>query len=302
MSDAKNSKLKEYLSLIKTVYNFQELLDQKQNEAAIKNYYLKNRLSYFLFHNKQGFMHMGISRSDSYKKEDLLEPLNLINQYIYDINAKNVLEIGAGNGANSIYLAKLNKNVNFLAIDFLKLPLTGINQMRNYKQEVGDYHNLSKYKDEDFDLVFAIETLCHSSKKSSVLKEIYKKLKKGGLFIIFDGYYSKSLNNMSDKEALAASLTEKALAVEKFENIKDFNNQILNSKFSILKKEDLSKLIMPTLRRFEKLALGFYKIRVLAKMIKFIFPEVFRNSIAGLLMPTLIKKNIGCYYLHVLKK
>ncbi len=303
MSTKRSDKLSKYLNLIRATYKVQALIDEKQKEDEIKKYYLSNHFAYLFFHNKDGFMHMGISRNNKYNKEDLLEPLKIINKYIHDIHANSVLELGAGNGSNSAYLAKLNKDVSFQGMDLSKDGLSKNKKVKNYIQELGDYHNLSRYKDEDFDVVFVIEALCHSPNKLRVLSEVYKKLKQGGLFIILDGYYSKSLSEMSSEEQMASQLTEKSMVVNKFKGINDFNKTISQTKFKLIKQEDLSKAILPSLRRFEKLALLFYKNKILTKTIKLVLPDnLTKNSIAGLLMPTLIERGIGCYYLHVLQK
>ena len=174
---------------------------------------------------------------------NLLEPLKIINKQIHDVNSKNVLELGAGNGSNSAYLARINKDINFQGVDLSKGVLFRNKSIQNYNQEVGDFHDLSCYIDESFDVIFVIEALCHSSNKLRVLNEVYKKLKQGGLFIIFDGYYNKPFTDMSIDEQLASKLTEKSMAVDKFETVTDFNKTISHSKFKLIKKEDLSSKI-----------------------------------------------------------
>lgn len=295
--------LEKYLGLIKANFNTYEIINQKQDKKAIKQYYLTNHLSYLIFHNKQGFMHLGITRNGRYKVEDLLEPLKIINSYIQKMKAKRVLELGSGNGSNSAYLAQLNPKTVFYAIDLVKRPLTKFIKIPNFIQKLDNYHNLEKYKNESIDLVFAIETICHSTKKDVVLREVHKKLKEGGLFIIFDGYSNRSENKLTENETLAKKLTEKSLAVENFEPVQKFEATIKRSRLSLVKKEDLSQFVLPTLERFENLAILFYKSHILTKILKGALPpKLVYNSIAGLLLPTIIKNNIACYYLHILKK
>lgn len=297
-----SDKLKMHLDVIKKTFDVSKIINQEQKEKEIRNYYLINHLPYLLFHNRNGFMHMGLSKTAKFKYDDLLEPLRIVDNYIKLTGAKNVLELGAGNGSDSIYLAGQNREIKFEGLDLSKNSLNK-NKRINYKQEIGDYHDLSKYKDESFDIVFVIEALCHSLNKKRVLYEVYKKLKKGGLFIIFDGYYKKPLTDMSKNEKLAAYLTEKAMTVDKFENINDFDKTIKKTPFELVKKENFSLLILPSLKRFERMALAFFKYPVFTRIINKILPLDFtKNSIAGLLMPILIQRNVGCYYLHVLEK
>lgn len=301
MSNLTDDNLKKYLKIIESNFNIKRLIGEEQQNKQIRDYYLINHFAYLVFHNRKGFMHMGLSKNNKYSDDDLLGQLKIIQKYIEQINAQRVLELGAGNGSNSLYLAKNNQGVNFIGIDLSKEPSN--KKVPNYKQDLGDFHNLNEYTNESFDLVFVIEALCHSRRKAIVLNEVYKKLRKKGLFIIFDGYVNKPLNQLTDDEILAKELTEKTMAVDSFHFIDDFEKVVKKSNFSILTKKDLSQEIIPSLKRFEKLALLFYKLPLVTNLIKFLLPrDVVKNSVAGLLMPTLVQKKVVCYYMHVLKK
>lgn len=301
MLNKTNDNLKMYLKIIESNFNVNRLINEEQQNKQIRNYYLTNHLAYLLFHNRKGFMHMGLSKDNKYSDNDLLGQLKVIQKYIDKIKAQRVLELGAGNGSNSRYLAKNNQYVNFTGVDLSKKP-SG-NKSSNYKQEVGDFHNLTDYPNGSFDLIFVIEALCHSTKKDLALNEVYKKLRKKGLFIIFDGYANKPISRFTEDELLAKKLTEKTMAVDSFDFIDDFEKVIKKSNFSIIAKKDLSQEIMPSLKRFEELALLFYKLPLVTNLIKFLLPQdLVKNSVAGLLMPTLVQKRVACYYLHVLQK
>ena len=83
-------RLREYLKLIKANFDVQQIINEKQDDQVIKDYYLINHLGYLVFHNWMGFMHMGISQNKVIKKEDLLAPLNIIDTYIKNLGAKNI--------------------------------------------------------------------------------------------------------------------------------------------------------------------------------------------------------------------
>lgn len=301
MLNQTNDNLKKYLKIIESNFNINRLISEEQQNKQIRDYYLTNHFAYLIFHNRKGFMHMGLSINNKYNGDDLLGQLKIIQKYIDKIKAQQVSELGAGNGSNSVFLAKNNPEVNFIGIDLSKK--SSDKNVPNYRQVLGDFHNLNNYVNESFDLVFIIEALCHSTRKDVVLNEVYKKLKKKGLFIIFDGYANKPLNQFTDDETLAKKLTEKSMAVESFDFIDDFEKVIRKSNFSIVSKKDLSQEIMPSLKRFERLALIFYKLPLLTNLIKNLLPlDLAKNSVAGLLMPILIQKKLACYYLHVLKK
>ncbi len=291
------------LDIIRKNFDVQKIINEPQKEEEIKKYYLTNHLAYLLFYNKDGYLHMGITRKGSFQRSDLLEHLHIINTYIHKIKAKSVLELGPGNGSNSAYLAKNNPDVNFVGLDLSKKPLNKHKNIKNYSQRFGDFHNLDKFPDNSVDLVFVIEALCHSSDKLVVLKEVYKKLKKGGLFIIFDGYRTKHSNEYKKDELLAMQLTEKTMSVDKFDEITDFEEKIKKSHFSILYKENLSPFILPGLKKLRKKALLFYNVPILKTILRGVLSDIIlRNSIAGLLMPVVVEKKLASYYLHILSQ
>lgn len=291
-------KLNEINSCLDTKY----LLHESENLDVVKDYYTTNKISYRLFHNWGGFLHMGISQNGIYKKTDLLEQVLDVEKYIKSVDAKNILELGAGRGANSFYLSKNNPSVTCYAIDISTSPIN------KYKREnlifnFADYHNLSIFQDDFFDIIFAVETICHSNDKEVVLREAYKKLKKGGVLSIFDGYLNNDKNLLNEEQKLASVLIEKGMAVDEFETLQSFNKKIANVGFTILREENLSQNILPTLYKFERMAKKFFKNKFLRKLLILIFPEkVIRNSLSAYLMTNFIEEKIGLYIKHILQK
>lgn len=292
--------LNQKINTITKVFEIDKIISKTQNSYQIQKYYQISHLAYLLFHNPKGYMHMGISQNNKLRDQDILTHLKIIKDLIDETSAKNVLELGSGNGANSVYLAKKNPAISFMGIDLSKKIRTNL---KNYSQYQGDYHSLKNYKDNTFDLVFAIETICHSNNKSIIFSEVNKKLKTNGLFVIFDAYLKKPISKLTKDELLAKKLTEKSMAVDNFEELNDFEKEISNSKFIISKSHNYSKNILPSLYRLEKLSKAYFKIPQLAKIINKIIPEeISQNAIAAYLMPTLIETEIACYYLHVLRR
>jgi len=117
-------------------------------------------------------------------------------------------------------------------------------------------------------------------------------LKKGGYFIIIDGYTNKDRKKLTASEKLAIKLTEKGMAVEKFETYESFLRIIKKSKFKITNEVDWTQNIFPSLIKFEKDASNFFRLGYIAKIIlKFIPKEFAYNIISGYLMHILFKKH-----------
>lgn len=300
-----SSCLKAKLEKISRVFDIEKLLEVRADKNYIRSYYSKNKIPYSIFHTKQNFVHMGISRDGKFKNEDLLEHVKLVDNYIRESAATNVLELASGRGANSLWLAEKHPATQFRGIDLstdqISFAKRDAIKYKNFAVTLGDFHNLAQFGDSIFDVVFVIEALCHSSKTSEVLSEVHRVLKTGGYFVVFDGYLGNK--NLSDEEQLAAKITGRGMAVDGFLKYSDFKEQAGAVSLGLVMEENLSPFVVPTMKRFERLAKMFFKYPNMAKLLARLLPKEFTyNSVSGLLMPILFDHQVFEYWVTVFKK
>lgn len=297
------NEIEKRLQDISRIIDIDYLLNEQNTEEIVKSYYQINKIAYRVFHNSKGYLHMGISSNGKYSNSDLEIPLLEIDKLIKEDKSQKILELASGHGANTIFLAKRNPDVQFSAIDLSTKPKSKFYKLNNTDFVYGDYHDLEQYKDNIFDLVFIMEALCHSNNKRKVLDEMNRVLKVNGKVVIYDGYFGKDYEELSDDEIIASKLTSVGMVVGEFGDLKEFEKDIGLAGFEIIEKENLSNNILPTVRRFERLSSLFFWNKHIGKLLKFLLPEMFvRNSISAYLMPVLLKKKIAVYYKHVLTK
>lgn len=300
--------LKQKLEIIRKVFNIEDILNIKIDNEYIRKYYKINKIPYSLFHTKTDFVHMGISRDGIYKEDDLYEAAKVVEKYIKKTNgACKILELATGRGANSVYLAEKFPKVKFYGIDLSKGQLDyafkKAKTVKNYYPDFGDFHDLSKFKSETFDIIFIIEALCYSVDKNKVLSEVYRILKKGGVFIVIDGYSNKKTEQMTPDEKIALRLVEVGMALEKFEFYPDFIDKTRKNNFKIDFEEDASLFVIPNMDRFERKSAKFFKFPKIAKIAAKLFPKEFSyNTLFGYLTSTLMRMNTCRYMITVLKK
>lgn len=288
---------------ISKIIDIDYLLNEQNTEEIVKSYYRINKLAYRVFHNKKGYLHMGISSNGKYSNNDLEVPLLEIEKYIKEGKVEKVLELASGHGANTIFLADRNPQVEFFAVDLSTKPKRKFYRFENTNFEYGDFHNLKMYENSSFDIIFIMEALCHSNNKKKVLQEMHRLIKIGGKVIIYDGYFGREYSNLNDKERKASTLTSVGMAVGEFGDLREFEMDIGLAGFEIIEKENLSNNILPTVRRFERLSLIFFRNKSFGKVVKTLLPGMFvRNSISGYLMPVLLENKIAVYYKHILEK
>jgi len=292
--------LEAYLKQIDQLFDIPRIINERQEKSHIIRYYVRNKLTYRIFYSWEGFYHSGISYDGRRKSEDVREQERIIEGYIHDLEASRVLEIGCGHGPDSAFLARRNPDVIFDAVDLSSKPLRQFTKIPNLHFSTGDYHDLSEFEDSAYDIVFAIETLCYSTDKAQVFREVKKKLRRYGKFIVFDIYQSNRAAPLSPSEQVMWQLITKIVAAHKFERVGDVN-KYMEEEYSIEVAKDLSPCILPSFDRQESLVRFYFNHLLFAKAVnKLVPPDMIKNAALALLIPTSIRRQIMCCYMHVL--
>ena len=290
--------MKRYLKRIERFFDTEKIINENISLEYIKNYYRSSILAYKVLHTFRGYMHMGISFDGKYKVSDLLTSVKIVEEYINSRKISRVLELASGNGVNSSYIASRNPGLDIIGIDLSTNPKKNVN---GYRHINGDFHNLSVFPDKSFDLIFIIEAFCHSQNKEKVLEQCFNKLKKHGLFVIFDGYSRKS--KLSDKDMKTSALISKSMAVDRFISLKEFKTLVKEFNFKIIEEKDFSLNVLPNAERFRKISNVYFSSYLFHKVLTKIFPMIeLQNLIALNLLSLSVKNNLLCYYMHVLEK
>lgn len=294
-----NDNLELYLSQIGTIFDIPRLISEPQRESQTINDAVPKFQSLF-FSISGGFNHGGISYDGRHKNEDFKEQPKIVERYVHDSNAKNVLELGSGWGGNSAFLAKRNPEVTCEGVD-LSPPLKRYAKIPNAHFYIGDYHDLSAFKDNTYDVVFVMDSLVYSSNKLQVLREVRKKLKRGGLFIIFEWYRRDRATPLSSPEEIMCKLMEVSWASDKLECVKDVEDY-MQEEYSIAEANDITQYTLPSIITAWRIVRYYFAHSMFARVAnKLLSSGLTRGWIAAYLLPTSIKRQILCYYIHVLK-
>ena len=302
-----NQTLPIKLAKITELFDVKDVLGISSDIEGIQEYYRKNVKAYKYLHDKNGFVHMGLSQNGKYNKTDTFAQVELISNVIQNNNYTNVLELAGGIGSNSLYLAKKFPDRTFVVTDLPKGQFD-VEKLQKFSPpnltcEYSDFHNLSKFEENSFELVFVIEALCHSTTKELVFEEVKKVLKPGGMFIVIDGYSAFEEDSLSDEFIFAKKLIEKGMAVSNFETLDAVKEYAKQASFSTVFEQDATRQILPSTKRHEKLArrtlfkhkkLGSFLTRTLND--RFVF-----TAISGYLMSDLIELGVFKYYINFFK-
>lgn len=300
------NELNNYLQKVGAIFSTKNILDKNYDDQSIVNYYHKSNPVYKYIHSYQGAVHLALNYDGKFNKKGYYTHLNEIFDVINESPIKRVLELGCGKGFNSIYLAKKLPKTEFIGIDItdhhLKIAQKKSRGIKNLKFTYGDFHSLD-FQDSSFDFIYELEAICHARDSMQVLSEIYRTLKKGGRFVLYDGFRQVGFENLPENLIQASILTEKSLAVGGFEKIDTWLQMAEKTGFKLNVKTDLSSAVLPTLGKLQLLSRKYFEFPLLSKIFLKFFPQdMMMNTIAVLLMPFAIQNKAHGYYKIILEK
>lgn len=174
-----------------------ETLSQKRSYIASgfssENFYRSMNQALKRLNNEYTMLHFPYYK----KKEDsfLQAQINLTDyclEQLPSLRGKNVLEIGCGNGTQAIYISRKCSTGFFTGIDLDQNNIAIANQemkrleIKNMKFLVDDAQKLYTIESESVDCVLNIESALHYPDKTSFIREVFRVLKPGGIFLIAD--------------------------------------------------------------------------------------------------------------------
>jgi ubiquinone/menaquinone biosynthesis C-methylase UbiE len=190
--------------------------------------------------------------------------------------ASYVLDTGCGWGDSCIWLAK-NCGVRTLGINIEpeqiekareKAGLHGVEDKASFV--VGDYHQI-QVSDCSFDVVWAIESICHSPDKAAFAREAYRVLKPGGRLVMSD-YFRLSRSLDPRDEALLRKWLRQWV-VPDLATVGEFTRDLAGAGFADVAAEDVTTNIRRSARRMfitglitSPLALAFRVVGLHSKM------------------------------------
>lgn len=224
-------------------------------QLDVIKYYDQCEVDYkLLWHlNNIGAMHYGMWLEDT---NTLRKALNNLNAFILsklDINlGDQILDAGCGIGGTSRYIAKRH-DVSVHGITLSGKQVDTANELKKNSSIIGkmdfsvqDYCN-TRFEDESFNSIYAIESVCHAQDKSEFLKECYRQLKPGGTLVIA-GFFASD-KPMSQKQSDLMVKWANSWAVPAFEKNSTFSRFIKEEGLELIEVNDITTQIMKSSRR-----------------------------------------------------
>ena len=270
------SELLEKVKRLEIMLDTDRIIAGERNSAKdIQSYFKINRLAYRRFHSREGFMHFRVSRDGAFSDDDIYYQPETVSARIPPHSR--VLELGSGQGANLLYLAERHPDSYFCGVDLSPAPLK--RPPRNLRVLRRDYSNLSNFPDNAFDVAYGIETIVYSSQKDKVFSEVYRVLKPGGAFIVYDYALSRRYADFDPLTQKAIALISKGGAAALIESAEEWERYFTSNSFRFENVTDLSAETLPDLKRLAHKAGRILNHPGRTKAAFRILPRQFTNNI-----------------------
>jgi len=183
------------------------------------------------------------------------EALLNINKILAEIaeirNGENILDAGCGVGGSAIWLAKeknctvtgISLNEKQVASAIALAKTSGVADQVLFERK--DYSE-TFYRDDSFDVVWAIESVCYADNKSDFLKEACRVLKPAGRLIIADFFKKKDLR---PPDAEQVKKWAACWAINDFSTAEEFGDQLRENCFLDIVWSDATKAILPSAKK-----------------------------------------------------
>lgn len=161
-----------------------------------------------------------------------------------------VLDAGCGVGGSSVYLAQRGCEVRGITLSEKQIGVARQNARRHGVDdraffEVRDYTKTG-YEAASFDVVWAMESVCHAADKKDFIAEAYRVLKSGGRLIVSDGFATKSSYSTDEQQLMDKWLHN--WAIKDLAYIDGFLSDLKEAGFVDVECDDMTPYVMRSSR------------------------------------------------------
>ena len=216
-----------------------------------------------------------------------------------------VLDAGCGVGGSSIWIAK-NYGARVVGITISKsqvdesiknAKLNNVEKLTKFYEM--DFHDVS-FKDNTFDVVWAIVSFCQSWNRDRLLKEMFRILKPGGRLIVSDAFRKNSPIHSKEGDYFEKCL--KGFAIYNLFSWDQFGRELSGHGFGNIISWDKTKEIMPSCKRMYWTAIATYPFWITARLLRLIPKARYDNAMSCLAQWNTLKKGYWVYGVYYAEK
>lgn len=280
------------LRRLAALFEFDPIRQEQVGVHEVADYYAACHDAYRKYHSAEGAVHMALNEGGRFDADGFTGQLRRLQADWAGVPPARVLEIGFGQGFNLAWLAQRHPGVEFTGIDLTpahvglareRMQAAGLGLGRVTLLQ-GDMHSLP-LADSSVDEVFAVEAFCHAIDLPRALAEVARVLRPGGRFVLFDAYQHRPAQQLEPDEALAVELVGRGMALGRWQLLQEIREQAQRAGLQLQRDETLDALVMPSLKRLERVIRTVIRVPGLARRALARRPAARgRNVLSGYLM------------------
>lgn len=162
---------------------------------------------------------------------------------IDSLNNKNILEIGCGNGVQTMYILNKYKPESITGIDLNEENIRIANKEKSRKEIknvhflVDDAQQLTNFKENSIDVIINIESAFHYPDKPLFLKQLFRVLKPGGHFLIAD------ILTIRKKKRGLGKRWKKKMVLHHWDQQK-YEDELAAANLTVIRNEDITNRVI----------------------------------------------------------
>lgn len=231
------------------------------SEKDIDIYYTHTLLQYKVGWqlSKSKGVHLGLWYNETPNlHEAIINTNRKIGSYFEGDEKTKLLDAGCGVGGTAMFLAEnYNCEVEGITISTAQCSLgnkyiaeAGLSD--NVKITIADYTNTG-YNDNSFDMIYAIESICHAKEKSDFYKEAIRLLKPGGRLVFMDYFKTEKGAHPENKPTIDSHLHR--WAIEDIDTYDQTTDKLKEVGFIDIKSEDLTDEVWKSVKIMRRRAM-----------------------------------------------
>jgi cyclopropane fatty-acyl-phospholipid synthase-like methyltransferase len=231
------------------------------NVEAVRQYYQECHVDYrIVWRVEQNLsIHFGYFDRECQVHAAALENMNREMLKRTSISALDrVLDAGCGVGGSSFWIAEhTGANVTGVNIQPLQLEIAGAECVRRGLAKQVAFENrdhcATGFEPASFDVVWALESVCHCENKCSFLAEAYRLLRPGGRLIVGD--FVGFQENLLPAQAQEMNIWLDGWAIPNLARSDQFRDWIAEAGFVDVEVDDVTASVLPSSKRLFKASL-----------------------------------------------
>lgn len=267
----------------------------------IISYYNECYLYYKIFwrSHKNLCLHWGFHDKGQSHSESLVRMIEILADKAKITSREKVLDAGCGVGGGALWLAR-NIGCKVIGID-INSNFVNIARCEAAKRNLANFvsfHEMNfcrtTFGENEFDIVWAVESSCHAEDKQAFLVEMSRILKLGGRIIIADAYKTQEYTELNGHLS--------GWAVPNIPSVRDFKDYLMKAGFRLIASEDISNKVKPSSLRIYYLAWVASPLVMFLRLLRLKTELSINHTLLAFRQYSLVGKGLVKYFIFVAEK